>query len=233
MTDVAKVPSEVAVVVAIDGPAGAGKSAVSRRLTSELGYQLLDTGALYRTVAYLAERSGIAWKDEDKLAEIASELEVSFRLEGDVNHLRVDGVDLTTLIRSPEISLGASEVSAHPKVRSALLQLQRDLGSCGGVIVEGRDVGTVVFPNAQAKFFLTASDEVRAKRRFNELRASGVEADYASTLKEMLERDKRDTSRALAPLIQAEDAILVDSSDVGVEDVVAEMLRHVRAVLSA
>lgn len=217
-------------VVAIDGPAGAGKSAVSKRLTRALGYRLLDTGALYRTIAYLAEKAGIEWKDEKGLAEIASGLEVDFRLEGDVNHLHVAGEDLTELIRTPEISVGASMVSGHPMVRSALLQLQRDLGSAGGVVVEGRDVGSVVFPKAQAKFFLTASDQVRAQRRYDELLSKGVEADFESTLKEMLERDQRDTERSLAPLVRAEDAILVDSSDANVEEVVAQMLSHVQEV---
>ncbi|MBL4634100.1 MAG: (d)CMP kinase [Kofleriaceae bacterium] len=220
-------------VVAIDGPAGAGKSAVSKRLTLALGYQLLDTGALYRSIAYLAQKGGIDWQDEQGLAEIAAKLEVDFRLDGEINHLHVGGEDLTELIRSPEISVGASIVSRHPMVRTALLQLQRDLASSGGVVAEGRDVGTVVFPNADAKFFLTASDEVRAQRRYDELISKGVETDFESTLKEMLERDERDTGRELAPLIQAEDAILVDSSNTGVDEVVAQMLAHVRQVEAA
>ncbi len=220
-------------VVAIDGPAGAGKSAVSKRLTLALGYSLLDTGALYRTIAFLAQEREIDWKDEDALAEIASTLTVDFKLDGDINHLHVDGNDLTESIRTPEISLGASVVSAHPKVRSALLDLQRDLAKAGGVVAEGRDVGTVVFPDAQAKFFLTASDTVRAQRRYEELLSKGEEVDFETTLKEMLDRDERDSERALAPLIQAEDAILVDSSDCGVDDVVAKMLRHVRNIESS
>lgn len=215
-------------MVAIDGPAGAGKSTVSMRLTRELGYRLLDTGALYRTVALLAQRQSIAWNDESALAAIAAGIQVDFKLVGDVNHLEVAGEDLTEAIRSPDISTGASVVSALPAVREALLELQRSLGRSGGVVVEGRDVGTVVFPDAQAKFYLTASDEVRAQRRFDELKAKGVAVDLASTLAEMRERDERDSARDVAPLTQAEDAIRVDSSKRSLDQVVAEMLRHVR-----
>jgi CMP/dCMP kinase len=215
-------------VVAIDGPAGAGKSTVSMRLTRELGYRLLDTGALYRTVALLAQRRGVAWTDEQALADIAGKLDVDFCLEGDHNRLQVGGEDLSEAIRSPEISTGASVVSALPHVRQALLELQRALGREGGVVAEGRDVGTVVFPDAHAKFFLTASDEVRAKRRFEELRAKGIDVDLQSTLNEMRERDERDSGRDVAPLAQAEDAILVDSSHRSLDDVVAEMLQTVQ-----
>jgi cytidylate kinase len=224
MTDVAK----SSLVVAIDGPAGAGKSTVSKRLTKELGYRLLDTGALYRTVALLAQRQTVEWSDEAALAAIAAGLDVEFTLVGDVNHLSVAGEDLTESIRSPEISTGASVVSALPMVREALLELQRGLGRAGGVVAEGRDVGTVVFPDAQAKFYLTASDQVRAQRRYDELRAKGVEVDLESTLAEMRERDERDSGREVAPLAQAEDALLVDSSERSLDDVVAEMLRYVR-----
>jgi cytidylate kinase len=224
MSDVAR----RSLVVAIDGPAGAGKSTVSMRLTRELGYRLLDTGALYRSVALLAQRKSVDWSDEKALAEIAAGLEVDFQLVGDINHLSVAGEDLTTAIRAPEISTGASVVSALPAVRAALLELQRSLGRAGGVVAEGRDVGTVVFPDADAKFYLTASDEVRAQRRFDELTAKGVEVDLESTMAEMRERDERDSGREVAPLTQAKDAILVDSSQRSLDEVVAEMLKHVR-----
>ena len=220
-------------VVAIDGPAGAGKSTVSLRLTRALGYSLLDTGALYRSVALLAKRQSVEWSDEQRLAAIASGLKIEFRLEGDVNHLEVNGEDLTQAIRDPDISTGASVVSALPAVRLALLELQRNLGRVGGVVAEGRDVGTVVFPEAQAKFFLTASDMVRAQRRFDELQAKGVQVDFESTLSEMRERDERDSGREMAPLSKAEDAILVDSSERSLDEVVAEMLRLVRERESA
>tara|TARA_R110000868_G_scaffold66034_1_gene197119 strand:- start:45 stop:743 length:699 start_codon:yes stop_codon:yes gene_type:complete len=215
-------------VVAIDGPAGAGKSTVSKRLTEALGYRLLDTGALYRSVALLAQRQSVEWTDEAALATLAGNLRVNFRLVGTVNRLEVNGEDVTEAIRKPEISTGASMVSSHPQVRQALLDLQRGLGEEGGVVVEGRDVGTVVFPKAQAKFFLTASDQVRAQRRYDELCANGETVDFDNTLREMQERDERDSNRAVAPLIQAEDAVLVDSSNRSLDEVVQEMLDLVR-----
>ncbi len=219
-------------VVAIDGPAGAGKSTVSKRLTEALGYSLLDTGALYRCVALLAQRRGLAWSDEAALAELAGSLEVNFRLDGAINRLEAFGEDVSEAIRKPEISTGASVVSALPSVRQALLDLQRDLAQTGGVVAEGRDVGTVVFPNADVKFFLTASDKVRAQRRYDELCAKGESVDFDSTLREMQERDERDSQRAVAPLKQADDAILVDSSKRGLDEVVAEMLAHVRQLMT-
>jgi len=215
-------------VVAIDGPAGAGKSSVSMRLTKALGYSLLDTGALYRAVALLASRASIEWTDENAVAAVATNLQVHFHIDGDQNRIDVDGVDISEAIRTPEISTGASVVSALPKVRLALLALQRKLGESGGVVAEGRDVGSVVFPNAGVKFYLTASDQVRAQRRYDELLASGADVDFASTLQEMRERDERDSSRATAPLRQAEDAVLVDSSGRSLDEIVAQMLSLVR-----
>jgi cytidylate kinase len=209
------------VVVTIDGPAGAGKSTVARRLARALGYRLLDTGAIYRAVALAAERAGIAWTDGPAVAQVARDLDIEFAFEGDVNHVKVGGDDVTTAIRTPEMSRGASTVSAHPEVRDALLELQRRLGAGGGVVVEGRDTGTVVFPGAEAKFYLTASDEERAQRRQAELAAAGVAADFATTLRDMRERDQRDASRDVAPMRAADDAELVDTSGVGLDDVIA------------
>jgi cytidylate kinase len=179
-------------------------------------------------VALLAQRRSVAWDDEAGLAALAGDLEVNFRLDGELNRLEVFGEDVTEAIRKPEISTGASMVSSLPQVREALLDLQRQLGAQGGVVVEGRDVGTVVFPKAEAKFFLTASDQVRAQRRYDELLATGQDVDFESTLKEMQERDERDSKRAVAPLVQAEDAVLVDSSNRSLDEVVQEMLGHVR-----
>lgn len=215
-------------MVTIDGPAGAGKSTVSKRLARRLGYRLLDTGAIYRSVALVARRRGVAWDDGPGCAAVAAALDLDFRFEGEVNRVFVGGEDVTTEIRTPEISQGASRVSALPEVRAALLELQRRLGAQGGLVVEGRDVGTVVFPDAEAKFFLTASPEVRARRRFEELKAAGQPVDQAKTVAEMIERDRRDETRAAAPLRQAPDALLVDSSTLGLDEVVDRMEREVR-----
>lgn len=216
------------IVVAIDGPAGAGKSTVSKRLTSLLGYRLLDTGALYRSVALLAKRSGVSYADAAALAAIAAGLDVEFRLDGMTNRVFLAGEEVTAAIRTPETSEGSSIVSAIPEVRAALLELQRALAGKGGVVAEGRDVGTVVLPDAGAKFFLTASDEVRARRRVEELRAAGIEAMYDETLAEIRRRDDRDSSRAAAPLTCAPDAIVVDSSVLTIDEVVERMVEIVR-----
>jgi cytidylate kinase len=207
-------------VVAIDGPAGAGKSTVSKRVAQTLGYRLLDTGAIYRTVALLAKRGQVAWDDADGVAAIASELEVDFRWEGQVNRVLAFGEDVSEAIRTPDISQGASQVSALPPVRSALLELQQRLGREGGVVAEGRDIGTVVFPDAEAKFFLTASPNVRARRRYDELVAKGATVSFEDTLAEMVERDERDSNREVAPLAKADDAVALDSSSMGVDQVV-------------
>lgn len=214
------------IVVTIDGPAGAGKSTVAKQLARRLGYRLLDTGAIYRAVALTAQRTGIAWSDAEACAAIARDLDIRFDFVGDKNHVFLAGEDVSAAIRTPETSQGASQVSAHPPVRAALLDLQRRLGSGGGVVVEGRDTGTVVFPSAEAKFFLTATEEERARRRVAEL---GPTADYEKTLLEIRERDQRDASRDVAPMRPADDAVLVDSSTQTIEQVVENLAAVVEA----
>jgi CMP/dCMP kinase len=210
-------------IVAIDGPAGAGKSTAARMLAGALGYALLDTGAIYRVMALRARERGIAWDDGPGVASLAEGLSISFKLEGSVNRVFADGQDLGTTIRTPEISDGASRVSALPEVRAALLGLQRRIGAAGGVVVEGRDIGTVVFPQAEAKFFLTASADERARRRVAELRAAGRPAELDTTRAELVARDERDSTRAAAPLRKADDAIEIDSSALSPTEVVDRM----------
>src|SRR5678815_2261551 len=210
-------------IVAIDGPAGAGKSTAARLLAARLGYALLDTGAIYRSMALRARKRGVAWDDGPGVAALADGIDIAFRLDGTVNRVTLNGQDVTSAIRTPEMSDGASRVSALPEVRAALLGLQRRIGAAGGVVLEGRDIGTVVFPDAEAKFFLTATPEVRAQRRYEELIQRGQNVDYESTLEEVLARDHQDTTRPIAPLRQADDATLVDSSNRAIDDVVQEM----------
>jgi cytidylate kinase len=218
-------------IVAIDGPAGAGKSTAARMLAARLGYTLLDTGAIYRVMALKAREAGVAWDDGPGVAAFAAGLNLSFRLDGEVNRVFVDGTDVSAAIRTPDMSDGASRVSALPEVRAALLDVQRRLGAAGDVVVEGRDIGTVVFPNADAKFFLTASTDERARRRTAELVALGRQVDADQTRAELVARDTRDSSRAVAPLKKADDAIEIDSSAIAPDEVVERMIAVVGARL--
>lgn len=216
-------------VVTIDGPAGAGKSSVAKQLARRLGYRLLDTGAIYRAVALTARARDVAWSDAAGCAAVARGLDIRFDFVDDKNHVYLADHDATAEIRAPEISQGASQVSAHPDVRAALLELQRRLGAGGGVVVEGRDTGTVVFPEADAKFFLTASEAERARRRVAELAAAGTTVDYDLTVREIHERDLRDASRDVAPMVAAADAVVVDSSAQTLEQVVESLAAQVEA----
>ncbi len=215
-------------VVTIDGPAGAGKSTVSRRIAERLGFTYLDTGALYRTVALAAvEDPEVGIADTDRLGRLARDLDIRFGDGG--TRVLLGGRDVTAEIRSPEISQAASKVSAVPAVREGLLDLQRRLGADGGVVVEGRDVGSVVFPDAEVKFYLTADVACRAQRRVDQLRESGVEVDFEATRREIEERDARDAGRAVAPLRRPEGAIEVDSGPLTAEQVIESMVAVVRS----
>jgi cytidylate kinase len=215
-------------VVAIDGPAGAGKSTVARALAARLGYTFLDTGALYRSVALIAQRRGVPWDDAIRLGELAGALDIGFVTEGGATRVLADGSDVTQDIRRPDISEGASRVSAMSEVRAGLLALQRRVATRGSVVAEGRDIGTVVFPGAQAKFFLVASPETRARRRSLELAAAGRPAALPDVLADMLARDARDSGRAVAPLRAAPDAVEIDTSALTPEEVTERMLAVVQ-----
>lgn len=221
--------------MAIDGPAGAGKSTVTRKVAERLGYVIVDTGALYRVVALAAEQAGVGFDDEARASALAEALvaenAVQLRRGTDgAQQVLLRGQDVSRSIRTQTLGQGASKVSAHPGVRKALLELQRSQGRAGGVVLEGRDIGTVVFPDAEAKFYLTASVEVRAQRRRDELAARGTPPSLQEVLSEVAERDRRDSTRPVAPLRQAEDAKLVDSSTLSIEQVVEQIVAAVKSV---
>ena len=210
--------------IAIDGPAGAGKSTIAKRLAKELGYQYVDTGAIYRTVAYFLDLWGISPKDIDGVSRYIDERTIGIEEDEDgLQHMIMNGMDVTADIRSQDISQKASLVSAHAIVRDMLLDMQRDVAKKYNVIMDGRDIGTVVLPKANVKIFLTASAEVRAKRRTEELLAKGQKAEYNTILKEIQQRDYQDTHRDVAPLKMARDSVKVDTSDMDIEQVIAEI----------
>ena len=212
--------------IAIDGPAGAGKSTIAKRLAAELGYMYVDTGAIYRTVAYFFDLWGVAPKDIDGISRYIDELTVGIEYdENGLQHMIMIGMDVTYDIRTQDISQKASLISAHAIVREMLLDMQRDVAKRHNVIMDGRDIGTVVLPKANVKIFLTASAEVRAQRRTDELKAKGEKADYARILKEIQQRDYQDTHREVAPLKLARDSIKVDTSDLDIDGVIAELKR--------
>ena len=210
-------------VIAIDGPSGAGKSTVARQLANRLGYKQIDTGAMYRAVAYLISQTGIDPDDVPAVEKFCSDVDVRLNCSNGTQRVLANGQDVTNEIRTPEMSLMTSRISALKPVREALMRAQRLLGRNGGVVLEGRDIGTVVFPDAELKFYLYASPEERGKRRFMELAGKGEQVSLEDTIKAVVSRDDQDSQRELAPLRQAEDAIPIDSSGIGVDEVLNRM----------
>lgn len=224
-------PSARRLIVTIDGPAGAGKSTVARQLAARLGYLYLDTGALYRAVAWKVRSAAVNPEDGKAVAALLPAMQVSMDQRSDGLHVAVDGRDVTDDLRTPEISALASQVSAIPAVRDWLLPVQRRVGEAGGVVAEGRDLGTRVFPAAEAKFFLDADVTTRAGRRQQDLTGAGRPAPLERTKQDIEMRDQRDRSRAIAPLVPAEDAEVIDSSSLTVEQVINRMMGKIAAKL--
>lgn len=214
--------------IAIDGPAGAGKSTVAKLVAAELGFQYLDTGAMYRSAALLAIRSGVSLKDEERCAEVARGMDVRF-IAGNPQRVLLNGEDVTEAIRSPEVSEGASAISVHPSVRKEMVRRQRALCERGGVVLEGRDTTTVVCPDARLKIFLTASIEERARRRLRDLQAAGENVTLDEVLNQIRERDRRDSTREHSPLRVAEGALVIETDDITAEQAARRIIEAWRA----
>lgn len=213
--------------VAIDGPAGAGKSTAAKRLSALLGAIYLDTGAMYRTVALAAIRRGLDTSDEKALEGMLENIKIEIKFGDTGQEILLDGDPVNELIRTPEVSLGASKVAVFPPVRHKMVEKQRDIASKNMVVMDGRDIGTYVLKDAQYKFFLTATVEMRAKRRYKELKGKGMEADLDEIIRDIKFRDHNDSSRAFAPLRQAEDAILIDTTTQSIDEMVEDMMRYI------
>ncbi len=215
-------------VVAIDGPSGAGKSTAARLLAQRLGYLYIDTGAMYRAIGWKARQENIDTADENKLADLCTRSTITIKKDNNDPRIYVNGLDVSGEIRTPEMGMIASAVSKSPAVRALLLTVQRELGRNGGVVMDGRDIGTVVFPDADVKFFLDASAEARGKRRYLELKAKGMDVDCARITREILERDKQDCGRDIAPLKKSDDALLIDSTALSIDATIETMLSAIR-----
>jgi len=217
------------IIVAIDGPSGSGKSTVAKLLAGRLGYMYIDTWAMYRAVALQAKRDNIDINDSAALIRLCESVKLEFVPDNGGLRTILNGEDVSEAIRTPEMSMAASDISARKEVRQALLSLQRRMGENGGVVLEGRDVGTVIFQNAEAKFFLDASLEERGKRRYKELAAKGMNVTLEQTIDDVRKRDINDSSREIAPLKMAADAVLVDSTNLGIVEVVEKMIEGIKA----
>ncbi len=217
-------------IIAIDGPSAAGKSSVGKLLAKRYNYTYIDTGAMYRALAWKAIQLGINEDDETSLTDLLSRSTISLNNVADKNDLNLqilwNGEDITSLIRTPQIGMAASKISALPGVRLAMVELQRRIGQQGAVVMDGRDIGSFVFPKADKKFFLNASLEERTRRRFQELQEKGMEVSYQEILADLETRDRNDQTRQIAPLVKSEDAISIDSTDKSIEDVLDIMMRE-------
>lgn len=218
--------------VAIDGPAGAGKSTIARTAAKNLGYIYVDTGALYRAVGVYALRHGFDTKNADTVAATLPDIQVELKFLGDIQHVFLNGEDVSEEIRTPDASMAASDVSAVPAVRQFLFDLQRDIAKQNNCIMDGRDIGTVVLPDAQVKIFLTASPEARAQRRYKELQEKGASDTYEAVLADLKQRDYNDSHRAVAPLKPAEDSILVDTTALNLEESVEKVISVIQSKMT-
>ena len=214
--------------VAIDGPSGAGKSTVARAAAARLGYVYVDTGAMYRAIGLAVCRRGISGEDADGIAAVLPEIDIRLAYQDGVQHVLLNGEDVSDAIRTPEIAYYASKVSAVPAVRQFLLEAQRDMAKKGNILMDGRDIGTVILPDAPVKIFLTASAETRAERRYLELIGKGQQVTRGSVLHDVVERDRQDMSRAVAPLKQAEDAVLLNTSKMTLDESIEAVLQIIR-----
>lgn len=224
------IAAKAVVIIAIDGPSGSGKGTLSQLMAKRLGFHLLDSGALYRLVALSAVKQNADLQDEKAIAKIAANLDVKFDVEGDTTKTLLAGEDVTNAIRHETVGMNASLVAAYPAVRLALLQRQKDFAQAPGLVADGRDMGTIVFPQAQVKIFLTASAEARAERRYKQLQQKNVSVDMAELVSDIKARDERDTNRSVAPLKPAVDALLIDSTELSIEQVLSLMLAKAHKV---
>lgn len=217
----------MSIVIAIDGPGGVGKSTISFEIAKKFNFMLIDTGAMYRSVALFAIKNNISF-ESDEILELAQNLKFSFKQKNNKNLVFVNNEDVNSLIRTQEVSMNASNVAKNGKLRKILVDKQRDLGKEFSIVIEGRDIGTVVFPKADVKLFLTASSEIRAQRRYKELLEKGIEISYEKVLKELKERDYNDSHRKESPLIQADDAILIDTGGLTLKEVTDKVIEIIK-----